>query len=510
MKKTIYNTILTLFLCGMIANVNAQQHNNELFVGGLMYVEQGAAIYAWGDVHIDGADAKLINDGIVELEGNFHRTSDATYTDIGLGELIFRNDHVNTSEMQFINGDMTGQNAIANLTIDNGSAGSIFSLMGNVEVNKNFTLLSQSTIRTDNVSHGADGEAYRYELYISDPNPNALNLNGRFIEGRLRREVDLGNTYTFPIGTEDVQIGQAEAFEMTFNIIPTNFNVLSYFKDMPSDYNEQGVACNGAYLEKVCELGRWVTEPSNNVGTYSYDIRLMPGNDFFNACNATEYRLLAENIPVGDCSPTDYTANNLGEMSYFELVGLGVALDIELERFWASPEDDAIQLNWTTASETNNAGFDLERSTDGRNFEKIAWITGQINSSITTNYDYEDVNVVRDVVYYYRLKATETGGAYEYSPVVSAALGGLEDMDANVFPNPIKAGELLSFMSVSDGTLNMQVFDESSKLVLRKGFETLKGEIINTDLSRNLSGGIYTIILTDDVYTRRSMFVFSP
>ncbi len=482
------------------------QHNNELFVKGGLYIEQGAEVYVWGDVHIDGTDGEIINDGKLELEGNFYKAPGTLYTDTGLGELAFNNDDINTSESLMLSGDMTGDNALSNLTINNSSPGGSFSIAGNVEITGALNI-TDGIFRTDNTGHGAYGEAYRYELFISNPDPNALNLGpNSYIEGRLRRTVSSGNSYLFPIGVEPGSLNEPAPMEMFFNIVPPGFNVLTYFNHRLSSPDEPGVACDNTYLKIDCLLGRWVTEPSGLPSTYSYDIELLPGNDFFNLCpiTAPTYRVMLENTPAGDCSDSDHAADDLLSMSYFELAAMGTVLDIELDRFWAIIEDEAIRLNWTTISETNNAGFDLERSTDGQNFEKIAWIPGQINSSTSVDYTHKDIDVIRDVVYYYRLKAIDLGGEHDYSPVITASLAGFEGLDVQVYPNPLKAGEQLSFMSVNNGNLSLQIFDESLRLVKSRDFQTLKGEIISTELPANLVAGIYTVLLTDDSYSRRT------
>ena len=67
-------------------------------------------------------------------------------------------------------------------------------------------------------------------------------------------------------------------------------------------------------------------------------------------------------------------------------------LPVELINFKAIADKDAIQLHWATASEHNNAGFQIERSENGRDFEKIAFIAGAGTSAEKHNYQLEDKN----------------------------------------------------------------------------------------------------------------------
>src|SRR5581483_4119176 len=71
-------------------------------------------------------------------------------------------------------------------------------------------------------------------------------------------------------------------------------------------------------------------------------------------------------------------------------VGPCTPLPIELQSFTCQSQNSGIQLNWSTASETNNKFFTIERSLDGINFQAITNVNGAGNSSIAHNYSYLD------------------------------------------------------------------------------------------------------------------------
>jgi hypothetical protein len=92
-------------------------------------------------------------------------------------------------------------------------------------------------------------------------------------------------------------------------------------------------------------------------------------------------------------------------------------------------------LNWKTASEQNNAGFDVERSSDGRSWSKIGFIPGKTNSAVPTPYSYTDLSPLKGLSYY-RLKQIDLDNKFSYSRTVQ--INGLTTDEASVWPNPVK------------------------------------------------------------------------
>ena len=91
-------------------------------------------------------------------------------------------------------------------------------------------------------------------------------------------------------------------------------------------------------------------------------------------------------------------------------------------------------LNWKTASEQNNTGFDVERSADGRYWSKIGFIPGKINSAVPTPYSYTDLSPLKGLSYY-RLKQIDLDNKFSYSRTVQ--INGLTTDEASVWPNPV-------------------------------------------------------------------------
>lgn len=95
-----------------------------------------------------------------------------------------------------------------------------------------------------------------------------------------------------------------------------------------------------------------------------------------------------------------------------------IPLPIELLAFGARCENDRVVLQWTTATETDNDFFSIERSEEGQLWRIIGTLPGAGNSQQSTEYAFIDPEVF-NTVRYYRLKQTDYDGAFSFSPTVA-------------------------------------------------------------------------------------------
>lgn len=138
----------------------------------------------------------------------------------------------------------------------------------------------------------------------------------------------------------------------------------------------------------------------------------------------------------GGFNPTSCATNFLGEVEDYSLNVLETALPVEFTHFEAKVKDArAIQLDWHTVTEINNAGFEIERSLDGNVFRAIGWINGNETSLTKNVYQYLDTEVNINQRYYYRLKQVDYDGTFDYSMVQTAIISN-KDVNISVYPNP--------------------------------------------------------------------------
>ncbi|MCB0536840.1 MAG: T9SS type A sorting domain-containing protein, partial [Bacteroidetes bacterium] len=253
---------------------------------------------------------------------------------------------------------------------------------------------------------------------------------------------------------------------------------------------------------------QWQVNKGIKGSSFNYAITVMPSNTAditatngsTYGCNNIDLRYLAKNGDVGGdgvtisnappsfydngyvIAPTGYTISGQSSFSKFRLHSVtpaNVTLPVELLSLVAyGVENKYINVDWATATEINNEGFDIERSTNGVDFYKVGYMQGNGNSSSTIDYRFEDYEVQKDIVYYYRLKQVDYNGEYEYSPIVNASLKGNNDgVYVSIYPNPSNVREevIVEINSNMDTDAEIVVSDIIGKLILSDGVSLNKG-----------------------------------
>ena len=117
---------------------------------------------------------------------------------------------------------------------------------------------------------------------------------------------------------------------------------------------------------------------------------------------------------------------------------------VQLLGFGASAHERGIRLHWRTGTETNNHGWEIERSKDTRQWNAIGFVAGSGTTNETRAYEFIDENVSPNVRCFYRLKQRDLDGRIEYSPI--ATITGTEQptqvtCEQN-YPNPFGTASL--------------------------------------------------------------------
>ena len=163
---------------------------------------------------------------------------------------------------------------------------------------------------------------------------------------------------------------------------------------------------------------------------------------------------------------------------------VGAILPIDLLSFTAKYEQGAVKLNWSTASETNNDFFTVERSVDGIHFQTLSIIDGAGTSSSVLHYTCIDANPTAGTLYY-RLKQTDFDGAERMFPIISVATSQKEEV-ISVFPNP--SNGVFTVTGTVAGS-DLRVTDLAGKTLFQKAADDGKTEL---DIG-NLKEGIYLL-----------------
>ena len=181
------------------------------------------------------------------------------------------------------------------------------------------------------------------------------------------------------------------------------------------------------------------------------------------------------------------------------------ALPVELSSFTAGISGNDIMLNWSTSSEINNSGFEIERYKTGTNaWDKVGYVTGNGNSSVSQNYSFNDKNLTSGI-YTYRLKQIDYNGNFEYHNLNGEVVIGVPnnfDLSQN-YPNPFNPSTKIKYQIPSDAFVTLKVFDNSGKEVatLVNGSMSAGFHSINFQGS-NLSSGVYFYKLETNGFTK--------
>ena len=139
-------------------------------------------------------------------------------------------------------------------------------------------------------------------------------------------------------------------------------------------------------------------------------------------------------------------------------------MPVELTYFKAERMEKSILLSWETTSEFNNLGFDIERSTNGQVWEKVAFVEGHLTTLSTQYYEFTDQTPYEGQSYY-RLKQMDLDEEYEYSEIITLNYQpSLSKFD--IFPNPAKKRITLPLLEdLQYENVKIAIFDSLGRLV---------------------------------------------
>lgn len=138
---------------------------------------------------------------------------------------------------------------------------------------------------------------------------------------------------------------------------------------------------------------------------------------------------------------------------------IDLVIPVELMTFTASLTGSSVALNWSTASEINNLGFDIERKDINTQWEKIGFVSGNGTTTEAQSYSFID-NELRNGNYSYRLKQIDFDGTFEYSQIVEVEINILETFDLSQnYPNPFNPVTTISWQLPVGSHQVLKIFD---------------------------------------------------
>jgi photosystem II stability/assembly factor-like uncharacterized protein len=207
----------------------------------------------------------------------------------------------------------------------------------------------------------------------------------------------------------------------------------------------------------------------------------------------TQISISSSNYPVFIVdSITQFAAQGAG---FYKLYS-DLFIPVELTSFTAETSENEIILNWATATELNNQGFEIDRSFDNETFEKIGFVPGFGTTTESKSYTYK-ITEFASGIQYYRLKQIDFDGTYEYSEVIEVeGIAPLQFTLLQNYPNPFNPSTSINFSIPVDSNAKMKLYNMLGQEVAELLNSEISAGIHHIDFNASsLSSGTYFYVL---------------
>lgn len=458
---------------------HAAQAQNLTNNGAVLTLSGGTTLYIGGSLTNSSGSLDLSNGpNALLVGGNLTNASGATLAP-GTASTVTL---AGASAQQL---DLNGA-TLANLTINNTNGGVTLPAGSNATVTGALTL-TNGLVTTDPSS----------TLLLADGATLTGEQNGRSVRGNLaarRASVPAGTTTAFP---NSFTLTPAAALS-TLTVVRT-----AGLRTAQLSYGTSGSGANRG-IDQIWQTSApvtgdvqlaWLGDNDNGLTNLAQSqpwaraAAPVAGSDWAlvgAAQNASATRTIVASVPAGS------------SFSFFTVSTADAPLPVTLVAFTAERLGADGLLKWTTASELNNAYFEVESSVDGRTFRALGRVAGAGTSTLAHSYQFTDAGLARYAsgLVYYRMRQVDTNGASAYAPVrtvpVPAAAGWL----AQVFPNPSGSAAPVSLLLQTErgGEVQLTLADALGRLVARQTAPLGAGTTtLPLDFAPGLPTGVYLL-----------------
>lgn len=291
---------------------------------------------------------------------------------------------------------------------------------------------------------------------------------------------------------------------LTFQIVlHQNGRIMFYYNNMNATLNSATVGVENATGTVGLQMAYNANYVKNNLAVkISADPEWLTTNHFggmlYNGNSAAvrlEFR--SEDYPAGLYSMDMKISSNDPVIPVKVIpvrLEIGGVIPVELVSFSGFPSQHGILLQWTTATETNNKAFHIERSKDNQNWESIGVVAGSGTSTEKTSYYFNDNNVSAGRISY-RLAQEDYDGSIHYSNIIEVEVGKPVQFEMSQnYPNPFNPSTLIRFAVPEDTQVRLEIYDALGNTVgtvvneyLPAGYHSRTVEISKY----KLSSGVY-------------------
>jgi hypothetical protein len=300
---------------------------------------------------------------------------------------------------------------------------------------------------------------------------------------------------TLIIFAEDIgyQFGRSASNFYDLDFV-NNYLGLNFVSDRPAGLSEHGLVCLwGSYQgTKDSTIGAWPEVFSlfgpNSVALYRYRMDPLMIAAVGNKTNNFEVSTMGQDVrslrAAVDSPPGSPVSRLLAVANQW--------IPVEFILFQANVEKRNVILNWITATETNNKGFEIQRRDNPGEFINLGFVNGSGTVTTEKHYTFSD-NSIANGLYTYRLKQIDFDGTYKYSNEINVEIKiPYEFSLSQNYPNPFNPSTVISFMLPVDSKVEITVYDILGRKIHSHNLLELNAGSHNfTFDGSRLSSGVY-------------------
>ncbi|MFZ1728516.1 MAG: T9SS type A sorting domain-containing protein [Bacteroidota bacterium] len=236
----------------------------------------------------------------------------------------------------------------------------------------------------------------------------------------------------------------------------------------------------------------------------SGSIRVQTGNDQYFSVGSSHssysYCSVSQSIPQGGFVRIYMQDDSYDEHSddfYIDNISsTGGPMPVELTSFRSYVKDNQVELQWTTATELNNFGFEVERSANGEDWTNLGFVAGNGTSYSPRQYAFRDAQLDRSSTEFsYRLKQIDRDGTTEYSSILHVTLAAGASINLTAYPQPFASSLNIDLSSSSSEQVTVTLYNSAMQKVASLYEGAVDGRVSMNVPTSDLRDGSYFLIV---------------
>ena len=319
--------------------------------------------------------------------------------------------------------------------------------------------------------------------------------------------LDIASSNFWESTTMSVLLGNGDGTFMPASILPSAYS--------PDLLNVSGITVGDADSDGDLDImvgnnaSNCISLYENNGGVFTYKIRIGGYSGVFSPFFADfDEDDRGDLVAVGQLPPSGIPST----LMFIKGLTTG-GIPVELTSFTANVERNSASLNWSTATERNNSGFEIERSqmsnvNTQRSWQVIGFIPGFGTTTEPKSYSFTDENLSAGK-YQYRLKQINFDGTFEYSNAIEVEITTPTEFSLEQnYPNPFNPTTLITYGLQEKSIVNLKIFNLiGEEVVLLLNEEKAAGVHTLTFNAESLSSGVYFYTLQAGSFTQTKKMI---